>query len=83
MFLTFQKFEFFGKGAEKTGSNYSGGISTSGEFVASDYFSHLYKLGDFKVATARSGGYPYAYLDFGITEIYKTFFFVIGKILNY
>ena len=60
------------------------GISTSGEFVTSDYFSRLKKLGDFKVATRSfaGGGYPYPYLDFGITEIYHKFYFVIGKILS-
>ena len=58
----------------------SGGISSSGDFVRSDYFSRLEKLGDFKVATDRLGGYHYPYLDFGITEIYQKFYFVIGMI---
>ena len=58
--------------------NISGGISPSGDFVKSDYFSRLSKLGDFKVATDSDGGYPYPYLDFGITEIYQKFYFVIG-----
>ena len=58
----------------------SGGISTSGDFVVSDYFSRLRKLGDFRVATEDRGGYPYPYLDFGITEIYQKLYFVIGMI---
>ena len=60
--------------------NISGGISPSGDFVKSDYFSRLNTLGDFKVATFFSGGYPYPYLDFGITEIYQKLYFVIGMI---
>ena len=54
------------------------GISPSGEYVTSDYFSRLDKLGDFRVATAISGGYPHPYLDFGISEIFGRFYFVIG-----
>ena len=74
-----KKFESFFKGAE-TSSKYYCGISTSGDFVESDYFSRLFKLGDFRVATDFRGGYPYPYLDFGITEIYQKLYFVIGMI---
>ena len=56
-----------------------GGVSTSGDFVRSDYFSRLGKLGDFKVATDSVGGYPYPYLDIGITEIYQKLYFVVGR----
>ena len=56
-------------------------ISTSGEFVRSgNYVDRLNSLGDFKVATSHSGGYPYPYLDFGISEVYGKFYFVIGMI---
>ena len=60
--------------------NISGGISPSGDFVKSDYFSRLSKLGDFTAAKHGSDWYSYPYLDFGITEIYQKFFFVIGMI---
>ena len=62
----------------------SGGISTSGEFVKSDYFSRLKKLGDFDLATKTSyvdeTAYHYAYLDFGISQIYGKYYYVIGMI---
>ena len=73
-----KKIESLFKGAETSGI--SGGISTSGDFVKSKYFSRLEKLGDFKVATNHGGGYSYPYLDFGITENYQKFYFVIGMI---
>ena len=50
------------------------------KFVDSDYFDRLDKLGDFEVATNSDGGYPYIYLDLGISEIHQNFYFVIGKI---
>ena len=68
-------------------SNYdSGGISTTGEFVNSDYFSRLKKLGDFDSATKvpyeSFDAYHYPYLDFGISQIYGKYYYVIGMIIN-
>ena len=58
----------------------SGGISSSGEFVKSDYFTRLKKLGDFKSATRDSNAYHYPYLDFAISRIYGKYHYVIGMI---
>ena len=60
------------------------GISTSGEYLKSDYFSRLEKLGDFLLAAKDSGSdaYHYPYLDFGISKIYGNYYYVIGMILN-
>ena len=64
----------------------SGGMSTSGKFVKSDYFSRLKKLGDFVAATKVSNGssdaYHFPYFDFGISKIYGKFHYVIGMISN-
>ena len=80
IFSHFKNFESFFQGPETSVSYKTGVNSTSGEFVKSDYFSRLSILGDFKVATADNGGYPYPYLDFGITEIYQNFYYVIGML---
>ena len=50
------------------------------KFVASDHFDRLFKLDDFVEATNTGDGYPYTYLDFGISEIHQNLYFVIGKI---
>ena len=86
-FLITRIFESFFKAAGgSTGAVHSGGILTSGEFVESDYFRRLLKLGDFNVATNTKfhTRLPYEgpYLDFGITEIYQKFYFVIGIIFS-
>ena len=65
----------------------SGGISTSDEFLKSDYFSRLKTLADFDSATKISipevsYAYHYPYLDFGISRIYGKFHYVIGMISN-
>ena len=65
----------------------SGGISSSGKFLKSDYFSRLEKLGDFASATKvsyddLSVGYHYPYLDFGISGIYGNYYYVIGMKSN-
>ena len=54
------------------------GITASGEFAMSHYFDRLMEIGDFQVATDRNGGYPYPYLDFGITDMNGRLFYVIG-----
>lgn len=56
-----------------------GGISLSGEYVKSDYFSRLKKLGDFEAATRTPSAYHHPYLDFGISKIHEKFYYVIGK----
>ena len=66
----------------------SGGISSSGKFLKSDYFSRLTKLGDFasakKILTGSSElvAYHYPYLDFGISQIFGNYYYVIGMISN-
>ena len=67
--------------------NDSGGISSSGKFLKSDYFSRLQKLGDFDSATkvsfvTVSDAYHYPYLDFGISTNYGNYYYVIGMISN-
>ena len=56
----------------------SGGITSFGEFVKSDYFSRLKKLGDFDSATRVSNAYHKPYLDFAISEVYGKYHFIIG-----
>ena len=62
----------------------SAGISTSGEFVNSQYFSRLKKLGDFDSATtiSSSDAYHYPYLDFGISQIHGKLHYVTGIIYS-
>ena len=57
---------------------FSGGINGNREWVTSHYFERLKKLGDFKAATFVGGGYSRPYIDFGISEIHKKYFYVIG-----
>ena len=57
-----------------------GGISENSRFVKSPYFKKLrHDLGDFKAATNKNGGYVTPFIDFGISEIYKKHYFVIGQ----
>ena len=58
-----------------------GGINGNGKWVESQYFERLDKLGDFKAATHDWGGYSRPYIDFGISEIYKKYYYVIGKLI--
>ena len=58
----------------------SGGISSSGKFLKSDYFSRLQKLGDFDSAAKIISAYHYPYLDFGISQIFGNYYYVIGMI---
>ena len=67
---------------DKSGND--GGINKNGKWVESQYFDRLYELGDFKAATYKWRGYSRPYIDFGISEIYKKYYYVIGKlIINY
>ena len=58
----------------------SGGITSSGEFIKSDYFSRLEKLGDFASATSVSNAYHKPYLDFAISKIYGKYHYIIGML---
>lgn len=58
----------------------SGGITSSGEFVVSDYFYRLKKLGDFASATRISHAYHNLYLDFAISEVFGKYHYIIGMI---
>ena len=58
-----------------------GGITENGKWVLSDYFCRLRNLGDFKAATWFKGGYSRPYIDFGISEIHRKYYYVIGKLI--
>ena len=64
-------------GPEKEGE-FGGGINENGKWVRSQYFTRLFKLGDFKAATFSAGGYSRPFIDFGISEIHKKYFYIIG-----
>ena len=53
----------------------------NGEWVKSQYFKRLKKLGDFAAATDDWGGYSRPYIDFGISEIQNKYFYVIGQLI--
>ena len=81
--LKFVKFEKNDKedflGPEKEDENgWYGGFNGNGKWVKSQYFERLRKLGDFIAATYDRGGYSRPYIDFGISEIYKKYYYVIG-----
>ena len=84
--MKFVKFEknddedFLGPEVEDE-DGYHGGINGNGEWVRSQYFERLTKLGDFGAATGCMGGYSRPNIDFGISEIHKKYFFVIGKLI--
>ena len=59
---------------------FDGGINGNGKYVESQYFKRLKELGDFKAATNEDGGYSRPYIDFGISEIYKKYYYVMGKL---
>ena len=86
--LKFVKFEkddeedFLGPEEEDISGIY-GGINGNGKWVVSQYFQRLRKLGDFEAATRGFGGYSRPYIDFGISDIYKKYYYVIGKIIIY
>ena len=66
-------------GPEKEDENgWYGGFNGNGKWVKSQYFERLRKLGDFIAATYDRGGYSRPYIDFGISEIYKKYYYVIG-----
>ena len=57
-----------------------GGINDNGKLVASPYFERLKKhLGDYKAATFSNGGYSRPYINFGISEIFGKYYYVIGR----
>ena len=57
-----------------------GSINGNGKWVQSQYFERLKKLGDFTVATYIGSGYSRPYIDFGISEIHKKYYYAIGKL---
>ena len=64
---------------EKDKYGYFGGIDKNEKWVKSQYFKRLEKLGDFKAATYRDGGYSRPYIDFAISKIHRNYFYVIGE----
>ena len=83
--LKFVKFEkgddedFLGPEKEEENGRH-GGIDENKKWVKSQYFERLWNLGDFKVAIDWHGGYSRPYIDFGISEINKKYYYVIGKL---
>ena len=65
---------------EKGERGWDGGIDENGEWVTSQYFKRLEKLGDFRAATWREGGYSRPYIDFGVSKIHEKYFYVIGEL---
>ena len=59
---------------------FDGGINGNGKSVRSQYFKRLKELGDFIAATFSGGGYSRPYIDFGISEIYNKYYYVMGKL---
>ena len=59
---------------------FTGGINENEQWVKSQYFKRLRKLGDFVAATDWKGGYSRPYIDFGISEIYQKHYYVIGQL---
>ena len=59
---------------------YYGGIDENGEWVKSQYFKRLDKLGDYVAAKFWSGGYSRPYIDFGVSKIHEKHFYVIGEL---
>ena len=64
---------------EKEHEILDGGINDNGKFVASPYFERLKKhSGDYIAATFSNGGYSRPYINFGISQIYEKYYYVIG-----
>ena len=59
-------------------TGYNGGINKNKKWVWSQYFKRLNKLGDFQAATWLKGGYSRPYIDFGISEIHKKYYYITG-----
>ena len=57
---------------------YHCGIIGNGKLVDFQYFERLRKLGDFVAAALPDGGYSRPYIVFGISEIHKKYFHIIG-----
>ena len=79
-FVEFEKNDeedFLGPEEEDKDGRY-GGINVNEEWVESQYFERLEKLGDFMAATYYMGGYSRPYIDFGISEIHNKYYYVIG-----
>ena len=85
-FVKFEKDEKedFEEPEQKDVGGFFGGIDINGNFVDSQYFRRLVKLGDFKGVTHISCGYGRQYIDFGISKINERYFYVIGelKVIN-
>ena len=72
------KEDFMGPEKEDEGA-WGVGINENGKRVDSQYFRRLRELGDYIAATSIYGGYSRPYIDFGISEIHKKYYYVIGK----
>ena len=65
---------------EKEHEILDGGINDEAKFVASPYFERLKKhSGDYIAATFSGGGYSRPYINFGISEIFGNYYYVIGR----
>ena len=50
-------------------------------WIKTDYFRRLEKLGDYKIAT-QLRGYDTPFLDFGISKIFDSHYYVIGNLVE-
>ena len=82
-FVKFEKYDYedYLGPEEEDETGIYGGINGNGKWVLSQYFKRLRKLGDFRAATCRHGGYSRPYIDFGISEIHQKYYHVIGKLI--
>ena len=84
--LKFVKFEkevneyFLGREKEVKSGLFCG-INENGKLVMSGYLERLSRLGDFRAATYNKGGYSRPYIDFGISEIHRKHYYVIGQLI--
>ena len=79
-FVKFEKDENEDLEGPEIGGSCDGGIDGNGEYVTSQYFERLRKLGDYDAATESTGGYSRPYIDFGVSKIYDEYFYVIGEL---
>ena len=80
-FVKFEKYENADLEGPEEKDEYGcyGGIDDNREWVKSQYFKRLCKLGDIFAATHYRGGYSRPYIDFGISKIHEKYFYVIGE----
>ena len=64
---------------EKDKRGLKGVLDENGQWVTSQYFKRLNKLGDYNAARNYGGGYSRPYIDFGVSKIHEKYFYAIGE----